>query len=202
MTPPEADQKLATAIKNDDESGIEAALAAGADKELRDETGKTPLLRAVHSRHTKAVRALINAGADVNAQDNISDSPFLYAGAEGLTEIVALLMNAGADYTVYNRYGGSALIPACERGHVATVEILLSDKSFPVNHINRLGWTALLEAVILGTGGAVHREIVKKLIAAGADVTIADKDGISPLAHAREKGQFEIVQLLEEAGAV
>lgn len=197
----EADQQLAIAIANNDPGGINEALAAGADKELRDESGKTPLLMALHGRHMDAAKALIAAGADVNAQDTISDSPFLYAGAEGFSEIVTLCMKAGADYTVYNRYGGSALIPACERGHVATVETILSDKSFPVNHINRLGWTALLEAVILGSGGEVHTEIVKKLIAAGADVDIADKDGVSSLMHAREKGQKEIVKLLEQAGA-
>jgi ankyrin repeat protein len=81
------------------------------------------------------------------------------------------------------------------------VVALLSDKKFPIDHINRLGWTALLEAVILGNGGKRHIIVVKMLIAAGANVNIVDKDGVTPLAHARNKGQREIQKLLSGAGA-
>jgi hypothetical protein len=51
-----------------------------------------------------------------------------------------------------NRYGGTALIPACHYGHVETVRLLLGT-AIDVDHVNNLGWTALLEAVILGDGG-------------------------------------------------
>lgn len=195
------DKQLLGAATANDTTAVQAALAAGADTEVRDGEGRTPLMLAVYRDNIAAARLLINAGANMNAQDKILNSPFLYAGAEGLTEIVQLCMKAGADYTVFNRYGGSALIPACERGHVETVAALLSDKKFPIDHINRLGWTALLEAVILGSGGERHIAVVKMLIAAGANVNIADKDGVTPLAHARKKGQREIARLLEQAGA-
>lgn len=198
LTPQEL---LAAAIAGNEPGNITRTIEAGADREARDASGKTPLLQALAQRHFEAAKALIAAGADVNAQDKISDSPFLYAGAEGMTEIVRLCMRSGADYTIYNRYGGSALIPACERGHVDTVAAILEDKQFPIDHINRLGWTGLLEAVILGHGGPVHMRIVKMLIDAGADVNIADKDGVTSLQHARSKGQQEIAQLLESAGA-
>ncbi len=144
-------------------------------------------MTAVYKHHSTAAQTLIEAGADVNAQDKILNSPFLYAGAEGMTDIVRMCMKAGADYKVYNRYGGSALIPACERGHVETVKALLEDKQFPIDHINRLGWTGLLEAVILGDGGPKHVQIVQLLIEAGANLNIADKDGVTTLQHARQK---------------
>lgn len=201
MSTTNANRQLLQAAAGNDTADIRKALAAGADIETRDADGKTPLMAATYSNHVAAARLLIEQGANVNAQDKILNSPFLYAGAEGFTDIVKMCMKAGADYTVYNRYGGSALIPACEHAHVEVVAALLSDKNFPVDHINRLGWTGLLEAIILGNGSAAHVQVVKMLIAAGANVNIADKDGVSPLAHAKRKGQTAIANLLQQAGA-
>ena len=79
------------------------------------------------------------------------------------------------------------------------MKLLLTTK-IDVNHVNNLGWTCLLEIVILGDGGARHVEVGKLVLAAGADPNIADKDGVSPLAHARRKGQREIGRLIEAAG--
>ena len=67
--------------------------------------------------------------------------------------------------------------------------------------MNNLGWTALLEAIILGEGGREHSEIVQLLIDAGADVNIGDGAGVLPLSHARQRGFTEIVRMLEAAGA-
>jgi ankyrin repeat protein len=143
---------------------------------------------------------LIAAGADVNAKDKIQDSPYLYAGAEGRNEILKMTLAAGADLKSVNRYGGTALIPAAHHGHPETVKILLAT-TIDKDHINKLGWTALLEAVILGDGGAVHTEIVRLLVAAGADVNIADRDGVTPFKHARQRGYTAIAGLLAAAGA-
>ncbi len=68
-------------------------------------------------------------------------------------------------------------------------------------HVNRLGWTALLEAILLSDGGLRHQEIVRMLVAAGADVNPADGEGVTSLQHARQKGYREIVSILEAAGA-
>ena len=67
--------------------------------------------------------------------------------------------------------------------------------------MNRLGWTALLEAIILSDGGPRHQEIVGMLMKGGADINLPDGDGITPLQHARNKGFTPIVQMLESAGA-
>ena len=158
------------------------------------------MLLAAHGNHVEAARLLIAAGADVNAKDGIQDSPFLYAGAEGRNEILKMTLAAGADLKSTNRYGGTALIPAAHHGHVGTVRILLAT-AIDKDHVNRLGWTALLEAVILGDGGKAHTEIVRLLADAGADVNIADRDGVTPLWHARRSGYAEMVRILEAAGA-
>jgi uncharacterized protein len=99
-----------------------------------------------------------------------------------------------------NRYGGTALIPACHHGHVETVRLLLTTP-IDVDHVNHLGWTALLEAVILGDGGPAYAEIVRMLIARKANLNLADKQGVTPLAHARDRGQVRVAQVLAAAGA-
>ena len=91
------------------------------------------------------------------------DNPFLYAGAEGILDILTLANEAGADPTITNRYGGIALIPASERGHVEIVRYLLHETDVDVDHVNRLGWTALLEAILLSDGGPRHQAIVALL---------------------------------------
>ncbi len=192
---------LLTAAADNDTTAIQSLLKANANLEARDSKKRTPLMVAAYHHHTAAAAMLITAGADVNAQDDMLNSPFLYAGAEGYTDILQLCLHAGARFDVYNRYGGSALIPACERGHVDVVKTLLAVKDFPIDHVNRLGWTALLEAIILSNGGPKHVEIVQLLVDAGANVNLADGDGVSPLAHARTKGFTAIVKILEKAGA-
>ncbi len=189
------DNRLHDAARQDDVRTLHQLLAQGAQLESRDEQGRTALLVATHGNQVAAAKALIEAGADVNAKDTIDDSPYLYAGARGLNDILRLTLSHGADLQSTNRYGGTALIPAAERGHVETVQLLI-DAGVDVNHLNRLHWTALLEAVILGDGGPRHVEIVRRLLAAGADRQIADKDGVTALEHARQRGYREMETLL------
>jgi hypothetical protein len=185
-----------------DLAAVESALAAGAPIDARDDGGRTALLLAVERNHLPLARMLIHRGADINAQAANQDSPWLLAGASGRTEMLRLMLATGkVDYAKRNRYGGNALIPACERGYVETVKLLLEESKIPVDHINNLGWTALLEAVILGDGGPRHVEIVRLLIAHEANVNLADKNGVTPLQHARQKGQTAVIRLLEAAGA-
>lgn len=98
--------------------------------------------------------------------------------------------------TILNGYGGTALIPACERGHVDVVKLLLEKTNVKVNHINKPGWTAMLEAIVFSNGGKTQQEIVRLLLAHGADKNIADKNGITPLEHAKKMGFKELVDIL------
>jgi ankyrin repeat protein len=193
-------RRLLEAAQNGDVAAVRNSLAAGVRVDARDAAGRTPLLLATRANHVEAARVLIAAGADVNAKDNMKDSPFLYAGAEGRNEILKMTLAAGADLKSTNRYGGTALIPAAHHGHPETVKILLGT-AIDKDHVNTLGWTALLEAVILGDGGSVHTEIVRLLVDAGAHVNIADRDGVTPLQHARRSGYKAMVTILERAGA-
>lgn len=173
-------------------------VSGGASLEARDAENRTALLLATHANLAGIAAALIKAGADVNAKDNIHDTPFLYVGAEGRNDILKLILATGkANLRDTNRYGGTALIPAAHHGHPETVRLLL-DTAIEVDHVNNLGWTALLEAVILGDGGPVYQEIVKLLLAGGANAEIADNDGVTPLAHAKSRGFTEIARTIEQ----
>jgi len=195
------DQKLLSAASRDDAAGVKAALDAGAAIDASDSHGQTALLLAVQHGDTELARLLIGRGADINAEAANHDTPWLLAGALGRTGILAAMLDTGkVDYGKRNRYGGNALIPACERGHVETVRLLLDRSKIDVNHVNNLGWTALLEAVILSDGGPAHIEIVRLLLEAGADPNIADKDGVSPLEHARDRRYDAIAAMIRDAG--
>lgn len=194
------DDLIAAAERGDTAAALQL-LADGAAINARDARGRTAVMAATHGNRVETVRALIRAGADINIRDNRLDNVLLYAGAEGLLDILNLAIDAGADTKLTNRFGGTALIPAAERGHVAIVETLLTRSDVDVNHINNLGWTAVLEAIILSNGDEPHQRIVQLLIDHGADVNIADTSGVTPLRHARSRGFTEIVRILEAAGA-
>lgn len=194
------DADFLAAATEGDLATLNRLVDAGQAIEARDGSGRTALMLATRADKVEAARLLIGRGADVNAKDDIQDTPYLYAGAEGRTEILKLTLAAGANLKDTNRYGGTALIPAAEKGHPDNVRLLLEAGVDP-DHINGLGWTALLEAVVLTDGGPVHQRIVQMLIEGGADVNIADREGVTPLAHARARGFAEIADLLEAAGA-
>ncbi|GAA3183560.1 hypothetical protein GCM10017688_42360 [Streptomyces ramulosus] len=190
------DHALLAAAAHGDTDAVRTALAGGAAVDVRDAHRRTPLLLAALGDHVAAAEALVAAGADPDALDDRSDSPWLVTGVTGSVAMLRALLPAGPDVTVTNRFGGTCLIPASERGHVDYVRTVLRETDVDVDHVNRLGWTALLEAVILGDGGRAHQEIVELLITAGATPDLADGEGVTPLAHAERRGATEIAALL------
>jgi ankyrin repeat protein len=157
---------LFDAASRGDTSALARLIAAGAPLDAADSQGRTPLLMAVANDRADAAIQLIAAGASINAQAANQDTPWLLAGALGRADILRAMIPKGPDFTIRNRYGGNALIPACERAHVEAVKVLLTTK-IDVNHINNLGWTCLLEIVVLGDGGPRHAEVTKLVLDAG-----------------------------------
>ncbi|KAK7193954.1 Ankyrin repeats (3 copies)/Ankyrin repeat/Ankyrin repeats (many copies) [Novymonas esmeraldas] len=210
-----------TAIANRDAAAVKLLISQHRNvNEVAQDPGmyhRTPLHMCVWDNFVEGARLLLDAGADVNALDDLHDSPYLLSGAEGRQEIMEhIYKNAERtrrtegkgspqwkasvpDYTIVNRYGGTALIPACERGHVEMVRLLVQ-KGVDVNHYNHYNWTGLLEAIELGGDDDEHVEIVKILIENGVDVNQVDGAGKTPLYLARKRRQRRIAALLEAAG--
>lgn len=156
------------------------------------------LLIATINDDYEMAKLLIENGADPNQQSENQDSPFLLAGASNRLEQAKLFIDNGARFDVFNRYHGTALIPAAERGFVEMVRFLANTPNFPIDHINRLGWTALIEAIILGDGSQKYVDIVTILLEAGADINIADGEGVTVFQHARNRGFTKILEVLEK----
>jgi uncharacterized protein len=200
-TPNILNEQLLLSVQRGDRGTTSKLLQEGADINVRDVQGRTPVMIATYQHNTEMVRELIQAGADINIRDNNKENPLLQAGAQGWLDILRLAIEAHADTSLTNRFGGISIIPASERGHVEVVRELLTRTNINVNHINNLGWTALLEAIVLSDGGQAHQQIVQLLIDHGADVNLADKDGVTPLQYARKRGFAEIEHILLKAGA-
>jgi ankyrin repeat protein len=183
-----------------DANKVAAALAAGAKLESRDDHRRTPLLLAALNDQVDVARLLVRLGADPDAQDDRKDSAWLVTGVTGSVAMLETLLPADPDLTLRNRFGGISVIPASERGHVDYVRRVVKTK-INLNHVNDLGWTALLEAIILGKGTKPWQDIVQILVNAGADPGLADKEGVRPLQHARSSGYDEIAKILRTAGA-
>ncbi|MFI1651372.1 ankyrin repeat domain-containing protein [Streptomyces avidinii] len=193
------DRLLLDGARRGDAAAVGTALAAGAAVEARDEELRTPLLLAALGDHVAVAELLVAAGADPNAPDSRQDSPWLVTGVTGSVRMMRLLLPAGPDLKQRNRFGGISLVPAAERGHTAYVRAVLDETDIDVDHVNRLGWTALLEAVILGDGGARHEEVVALLLAAGADPRLPDHDGVTPYEHAARRGFGRMARTLKAA---
>ena len=172
-----------------------AALAA------RDARGRTPLHVATFARQRAAIRALAQAGASLSAlEDDRYDAVTIAAVADD-EDTLRLLLSLGASAKlVTSRYDGTALIAAAHLGHDGVVRQLIAAGA-PLDHVNNLHWTAVIEAIVLGDGGPRHQATLGALLDAGASTKLTDRDGRTPLELARARGYPEMVRLLERAGA-
>lgn len=198
-TAPQSASQWPTLVAHAPMGDIEAGLRDH-DIDATDTVGRTAVLIAAKAGRHDVVAALMAAGADIDKQDNICLNPFLWGCISGDLELVQ--MTAGStDLTLLTRFGGVGIHPPAEKGHLEVVRFLAEETDVNVNLTNICGWTPLLEAILLRDGGPVQQEIVKLLLAAGADPAMVDQWGISPLQHAQEKGFSQIAELLTAAQA-
>lgn len=177
---------------------VEALLAGGADSNVRDGAGRTPAHVAAFASSDEALRALAVGGADMNALENGVYDVLTIAAVADDPALVSLAMELGnKPDLVTSIYDRTALIAAAHLGHHEVVRRLIGGGA-PLDHINNLAWTALIEAVVLGDGGPDHTRTVELLVKAGADKSIGDRDGVTPLQHAESRGYTQMIELLRE----
>jgi ankyrin repeat protein len=194
-------QGLFLAAARGDAAEIARLAAAGSAVDVRDSYARTPLHVAAYFGQQEAMRALAKAGADPNALERDRyDIVTIAAVANDVRSLDTALAIGARATNVTSRYDGTALIAAAHLGHDTVVRTLIRAGA-PLDHVNKLGWTAVIESIVLGDGGPRHVATLKALVDAGADVNLADRSGTTPLALARGRGFREMVVLLERAGA-
>ncbi|MCV2867559.1 ankyrin repeat domain-containing protein [Defluviimonas sp. WL0002] len=187
---------LFRAAHEGDVAEIERLVAQGADVDARDSRGRTPVHVAAFASEDEALRALAKAGADMNALEYRAYDVVTIAAVAGDPDLMSLAIELGNDPgLVTSPYLGTALIAAAHLGHAEVVRRLI-DAGAPLDHVNNLHWTAVMEAVLLGDGGPDHQAVLDALLSAGADRTLADRDGVTPLQHAEARGFTEMVERL------
>ena len=206
QTGPTADEQriyagLHEAAAQGDVAEIEKLIKEGERPNIQDSRSRTPLHVAAYLKRHDAARALLRLGANPNALEIDRYDIVTIAAVANDIEMLKIALDGGASArNITSRYDGTALIAAAHLGHAEAVKLLIDAKA-PLNHVNNLGWTALMESIVLGTGGKNHTDTLKALVDAGADVDIADRQGTTPLQHARRRGCVNMARILENAGA-
>ncbi|MET0606434.1 MAG: ankyrin repeat domain-containing protein [Beijerinckiaceae bacterium] len=181
--------------------GVPELIINGLDPNIRDQNDRTPLHVAAFHGHTETMRALVQGGADPNALDKQKYDIVTILAVKDDPRNLEVALQLGCDpRNVTSPWSGTALIAAAHLGHDEVVRILIKAGA-PLDHVNSLHWTALIESIVLGDGGLRHTASLKALVDAGADVNLADAQGRTPLRLARERGYSEMVDILEKAGA-
>lgn len=192
---------LHAAALRGDVARIQKLVAAKADVNARDAHGRTPLHVATFARQSGAIRALAKAGADIDLLEKDRYDAVTIAAVADDEATLAMLLSLGASAgQVTSRYDGTALIAAAHLGHDGVVRQLIAAGA-PLDHVNNLHWTAVIESIVLGNGGARHQATLRALLAAGASSRLSDRQGNTPLQLARSRGYHEMAQMLAQAGA-
>jgi ankyrin repeat protein len=184
---------------------VEQLLSEGAHADSRDSSGQTGLIHAARQGHLEVVKILLDRGADIHAKDQHGYTSLMQASAMGNDEIVRLLLAKGGDVNAKDNVGSTALMQAGAQGKLTTARILL-ERGADVNHEDRHKMTALRWAhtsemkALLTEHGAVEPndapenlnkrlikastgkslDLVRNLLAKGADVNATDSKGKTP----------------------
>jgi uncharacterized protein len=205
QTPPgpaelQAYRGLHAAAAKGDVAEIESLVKSAAPIDARDNHARTPLHVAAFLRKPEAARTLMRLGADANALEAQKyDIVTIAAVADDVPMLKVALEGGCKAGNITSPYYGTALIAAAHLGHDEVVRTLIAAKA-PLDHVNNLGWTAVIESIVLGDGGKRHVATLKALVDAGANVNLADRSGETPLTLAKRRGFKEMVAILEKAG--
>ncbi len=179
---------------------VKKLLAGGAPVDARDPYGRTALHVATFARQREVIKALAQGGANLGLLENDRYDAVTIASVADDEPTLRLLLELGASAKLTtSRYDGTALIAAAHLGHDGVVRQLIAAGA-PLDHVNNLHWTAVIESIVLGDGGARHQAVLQALLEAGASTRLADREGNTPLVLAQSRGFKAMVEMLNKAG--
>jgi ankyrin repeat protein len=143
------------------------------------------------------IEQLVKIGSPIDLRDSRSRTPLHVAVYMRKPDTAFALLRLGADPNAFEAQQYDIVtIAAAHLGHDDVVRTLIAAKA-PLDHVNNLGWTALIESIVLGDGGKRHIATLNALVDAGANVNLADRLGKTPLALAKKRGFSEMAKILE-----
>lgn len=212
---------------------VNELIARGADVNATEQKGQTAIMWAASAGNAEVVDALIKAGADFQTPLDSGFTPFFFAAREGRSQVVQRLLEAGVDVNGAMQprrragkgpvAGTSALLLAVENGHFELAKFLLDSGADPND--TRGGYAALHamtwvrkpirgdgDPPPVGSGGLGSLQLVRMLVAGGADVNVAhgkhrannsslNRTDATPFLLASETGDIPLMKLLLELGA-
>ncbi|XP_065402953.1 ankyrin repeat and KH domain-containing protein 1 isoform X14 [Macaca fascicularis] len=201
-------------------------LEAGADQEHKTDEMHTALMEACMDGHVEVARLLLDSGAQVNMPADSFESPLTLAACGGHVELAALLIERGANLEEVNDEGYTPLMEAAREGHEEMVALLLAQGANINAQTEETQETALTLACcggfsevadfLIKAGADIelgcstplmeasqegHLELVKYLLASGANVHATTATGDTALTYACENGHTDVADVLLQAGA-
>lgn len=182
---------LATVLGNG-HAVLRALLAHGANPNLPAGNKRTPLIVAASRGDAEALRLLLEAKAAVDATDSAGQTALMMAATHGSPAAVRLLLERGADARVRTKRNESALGNAGTAGNAEVVRLLL-EHGADVNERNIRGYSPLMLAA---SSDAIPVEVVKLLLAKGADTRFTGDYDETARDLAAKRGHTEVARLL------
>ncbi|AIJ09760.1 MULTISPECIES: ankyrin repeat domain-containing protein [Edwardsiella] len=131
------------------------------------------LWNAARDGNIAVINDFISTGYNMNVQDSHGYTAVILAAYHGHQEIVTRLIHAGADPCLRDNRGNTALMGAIFKGEISIARRLIAAKCSP-DIQNKAGQTAAMYASLFQ-----QHELLAKLEARGADMTITDTHGNS-----------------------
>lgn len=176
------------AVERGNLSEVSRLLEKGANPDLPNKEGYTPLMIAAQEKNLKMAELLIEVGAKLDLRNRFGETAIMLASYQGFTEMVKLLYIRGAEI---NHGGWNPLIYAASGGHLDTLRVLLGGGA-DINSTSDNGSTALMMAV-----RGNHLKAVSFLLNHGADPRIANEQGDNALSWAEKREHGEIADFLK-----
>jgi ankyrin repeat protein len=135
---------------------------------------------------------LVRAGADTDKKAKLGWTALALAAVKGYADVAEVLLDAGATPAVRDAYGWTPLMRAVDRRRADVVRLLLDTPGIDLDLRQEDGATALHIAAAAG-----NLEIVRLLVANGANPAATNRNGDTPARVATAAGRAEIAKYLE-----
>jgi uncharacterized protein len=174
----------------DKSSMIADLVKRGAEVDARDDAGHTALMLC---KIKTVATALLDHGAEVNAVDDKGCTTLMYAVQDNNLPLVQLLLRRGASTEAVSEDSKSALDCACEKGYIGMLNVLLSAGADVGGGAGTSIHMAIADSVP-AKSAQIRLQIVKLLLALGADVDAQNCKGQTPLMLAAREGSLKLAR--------